>query len=131
MQLKTIASRPEQVFLIGERQERSGILESALHRACLNTRKYSSAEQFLYDIASGDQGVVVTEAKLAGMSGVDLRHCLMERGIDMPVIVLACEGDIPTAVRALKAGALDCMEEPVQPQALVHRVRGALLRYHS
>jgi two-component system response regulator FixJ len=65
------------------------------------------------------------------MSGVDLHRCLAERGIDMPVIVLAAGGDVPTAVRALEAGALDCMEEPIQAQALVHRVRDALNRYRS
>ena len=121
----------EQVYLIGERPERSGLLESVLRQTSLNLSNYPSAEQFLFDISAGDRGVVVTEAALPGMSGIDLHRCLTERGIDMPVIVLACEGDIPTAVRALEAGALDCMEEPVQALVLVHKVRDAMNRYRT
>ncbi len=142
MQIKAIgkrresAPRPaqtaaEQVYLIAEQPERSGLVESALRRASLKLRSYSSAEQFLYDVSSDNRGVVVTEANLPGISGVELHHRLIERGIDLPVIVLTDEGDIPTAVRALEAGALDCVEEPVHARALVHRIRDALSRYHS
>ena len=129
MQIGNMTERRERVYLIMEGLERSGLLESVLRKACLTTRNYSSAEQFLVDISAGDRGVVVTEATLPGMSGVDLHHYLIKRGIDLPVIVLAGEGDVPTAVRALKAGAMDCMEEPVMARALVHRIRDALDLY--
>src|SRR4029079_10510304 len=63
---------------------------------------------------------------LPGMSGLDLHHELNEVGGDIPVILVTGYGDVPTSVRAMKAGALDFLTKPYDVDDLLAGVRRAV-----
>jgi len=88
---------------------------------------YASAVQF---IASPPKGVgcIVADVRLPGLSGLDLLERLTQAGCTLPVIVMTGHGDVPMAVRAMRAGALDFIEKPFHDQALLDRVHEAIER---
>ncbi len=94
----------------------------------LDTRvkTYSSAEELLAQSHLGQTDCLVIEVELPGMGGLELLNALRARGIDSPAIVLTSKGDIPMAVRAMRAGALDFLEKPFLNRVLIKRVRQAL-----
>ncbi|MBB5751292.1 response regulator FixJ [Prosthecomicrobium pneumaticum] len=106
------ASRESLVFLLG-----SAAIEAIGH---------ASAETFLAALSEADPACVVTDVRMPGMSGIDLLRHLGEIGRPLPVIVMTGHGDVPMAVEALKAGALDFIEKPFEDEHMIGVVRGAL-----
>lgn len=88
-------------------------------------RSYASAEAFLesYD---GQPGCVVVDLRMPGMSGLALQAELKRRGIALPLVMVTAYGDVPTARAALKAGAYDFVEKPIEEERLVATLQAAL-----
>jgi two-component system response regulator FixJ len=99
-------------------------LERLLDEANLTASFFSTAEAFL--AALPRVGCVVLDIRLPGMDGLAVQARLLELGIDLPVIVVAPRGDVSTAVRAMKAGAIDILEQPYDDAALLVVIRNAL-----
>lgn len=114
------------VLLVEDEAPLREALVQVLEGAGLHVKDYASAEAFLAEVRSSQRGCVLLDARLPGMSGLDLQAELKVRGIEMPIIFLTGHGDVATSVRALKAGAVDFLEKPVPAQLLVERVRSAL-----
>lgn len=91
-------------------------------------RTYASAEDFLAAVPAGSNGCVIADIRLPGMSGLDLQRELIRRGHQLPVIFITAHGDIRMAVAAVKAGAVDFLEKPIDDALLVDSLRQALLR---
>ena len=91
-------------------------------------RTYGSAEDFLAAVPRGSNGCVIADVRLPGMSGLDLQRALAQRGHALPVIFITAHGDIRMAVAAVKAGAVDFLEKPIDDALLVDSLRKALLR---
>src|SRR5262245_19439658 len=89
---------------------------------------YASAEDFLAAVPSGSNGCLIADIRLPGMSGLDLQRELTRRGYQLPVIFITAHGDIRMAVAAVKAGAVDFLEKPIDDTLLVDSLRQALLR---
>jgi two-component system response regulator FixJ len=94
----------------------------------LETRTYFTALDFLAAIGPDDCGCVVTDVRLPGMSGVELLTHIAARRLNLPVIVITGQADVPLAVRAMKQGAVDFMEKPFRDATLIASVRKALQR---
>ena len=92
----------------------------------LAVREHESAEPFLAAIDAGDHGCAIVDVRLGGMDGLQLQARMAERGIALPLIFLTGHGDVPTARAALKAGAFDFLEKPVDNERLVALVEAAL-----
>lgn len=86
------------------------------------TRSYASAEAFLAEARPGMNGCLVTDIAMGGMSGLELHAQLAERGIDLPTIVVTGHGDLPQAVEAFRAGAVDFIEKPFDDGYLMERI---------
>jgi two-component system, LuxR family, response regulator FixJ len=71
-------------------------------------------------------GCVLTDVRMPGLDGVELLRRLGERGFRRPVVVITAHGDVPTAVRAMKAGAADFIDKPFDDKALLASVEAAL-----
>jgi two-component system, LuxR family, response regulator FixJ len=63
---------------------------------------------------------------MPGMDGLELQEEIVRRGIDLPVVFMTGHGDVPLAVRAMRAGALEFIEKPFDDEALVATIRRAL-----
>ena len=89
-------------------------------------RSHESARTFLDAIKQNERGCVITDARMPGMSGLDLLAVMRERRVSMPVIVVTGHGDVHLAVEAMKRGAIDFFEKPLDAGALLASVRSAL-----
>jgi RNA polymerase sigma factor (sigma-70 family) len=87
---------------------------------------YQSAEDFLSVYEPAWRGCLLTDLKMPGMSGLELQKQLQERDIDLPVIMLSAHGDVGTTRAALKNGAVDFLEKPVDDEILVDVLQNAL-----
>ena len=88
-------------------------------------RAYASGESFLASFA-GEPGCIVVDLRMPGMSGLALQDELRLRGIALPVVVVTAYGDVPTARSALKAGAFDFIEKPIEEARLLATLESAL-----
>ena len=98
------------------------LLSGAGHKA----RGYASADEFLPQAELNRPGCVLLELNLPGGSGLELQDELGRRGVDLPVIFLTGRADVPSSVRALKAGALDFLTKPVDRSTLLAALDRAL-----
>lgn len=95
----------------------------------MRVETFASAREFLDRCDAGDvRGCLVADVRLPGVSGLDLQESLRQRGLYLPTIVITGHGDVPIAVRAMKAGALDFIEKPFSDQVLLDRIREAIRR---
>jgi len=92
----------------------------------LHVETYPSADAFLAAYDAGRPGCLVLDVRMPGMSGLNLQDELRARHIRLPIIMLSGHAEVPTAVRALKAGAIDFMEKPFSDELLLDRIRQAI-----
>ena len=85
-----------------------------------------SAQEFLDVYEPGRPGCLVLDVRMPGMSGLELQRELADRSIDLPVIILTGHGNVPVAVHAMKAGALDFVEKPFNNELLLDRIQKAV-----
>ena len=90
------------------------------------SQTYSSAERFLDNADLESPGCLVVDVRMHGMSGLELQQVLNERGIKLPVIIITGHGDVPMAVQAMKAGAVDFLEKPYDNEVLINRIKQCL-----
>ncbi|MBI2959161.1 MAG: response regulator transcription factor [Betaproteobacteria bacterium] len=98
------------------------LLESAGHKVA----GYASAEQFLAAYDPAQAGCLVLDIRMPGMSGLELQDELVRRGHPIPVIFITGHGDVPTAVSALKKGAIEFIEKPFHDQSFLALIDNAL-----
>lgn len=89
------------------------------------TMPFQSAEDFLASYEPGRKSCLVLDLRLPGMSGTHLQKRLAELGAALPTIIVTAHGDIPLAVEAMRAGAIDFIEKPAQPDQLLEAIRVA------
>jgi two-component system response regulator FixJ len=87
---------------------------------------FESSDLFLTAAKTFKTGCVLLDVRLPGMSGLDVQAQLSRMRGDLPVIIMTAQGDIQTAVRALKAGASDFLEKPYSEHALLGAIEAAL-----
>jgi two-component system, LuxR family, response regulator FixJ len=90
------------------------------------TQAHGSAEDFLDRIDESVHGCVLLDLRLPGMSGLELQAALTARKMALPILILTAHGDIATARHALKAGAFDFIEKPIDPERLTPAIEAAL-----
>ncbi len=101
-------------------------LQFLLQAAGIAVRTHMTAEAFLRDAASLSVGCVLTDLRMPGLGGIELQRRLQDAGRHVPVVVMTGYGDVPTAVQAMKDGALDFLEKPFDDERLLAVVRRAL-----
>ncbi|ALD97509.1 sigma-54-dependent transcriptional regulator [Pseudomonas syringae] len=87
---------------------------------------FARAEECLDRIPEHFPGVVLTDVRMPGMSGLELLTRLQGADRDLPVILLTGHGDVPMAVEAMREGAYDFLEKPFSPETLISNLRRAL-----
>jgi FixJ family two-component response regulator len=97
----------------------------------LASEAYVSAQAFLDGYRSNRVSCLVADIRMPGMSGLELQKALNKRGVDIPIIFITGHGDVPMAVNAMKAGAMDFLTKPLKDQELLDRIDKALSRAES
>jgi two-component system response regulator FixJ len=97
-----------------------------LSSAGLPVRLYESASAFLAGLSAPQSGCLITDIRMPGMTGIELLKALREKSLSMPAIVITGHGDVPLAVEAMKAGAVDFIEKPFDEEAILNAVKRAL-----
>ncbi len=92
-------------------------------------RVYESAVAFLEALPSVQPGCIVTDVRMPGIDGLELQRQLNDRQIGLPIIVMTGHGDVPLAVEAMKAGAVDFLEKPFNDEVLLSAIRIAVDRH--
>jgi two-component system response regulator FixJ len=114
------------VFVVDDNLGVRKSLRALLESAGLAVETYASGEEFLAAYDPERPGCLVLDVRLRHSSGLDLQDELRRRRAILPIIVLTGHGNVPTSVRALKAGAVDFLQKPAPPKLLLERIRAAL-----
>ncbi len=104
------------------------LLAFLLSSAGVAVRLYDSATAFLAGLPEIKGGCLITDMRMPGMTGLELLHALKAKACGLPAIVVTGHGDVPLAVEAMKAGAVDFIEKPFDQETILHAVQAALER---
>jgi RNA polymerase sigma factor (sigma-70 family) len=114
------------VFVVDDDQAMRHSLKWLIESVGLRVRTFGSAEEFLQTYYPGQAGCLLLDVRMPGMSGLELQTYLVREEICLPVIIITGHGDIPMAVKAMQAGAMDFIEKPFDDEALLKSIRRAL-----
>ena len=106
------------VYIVEDDEAVRSALQLLLRAEDFQACAFASAEAFLAQEFRRDS-CLITDLRLEGMSGLELQEELTRRGADIPVIVMTGFGSVPDAVRAMKKGAVDFIEKPVNAKLLL------------
>ncbi len=105
-------------------------LGSLIRSAGLRVEAFASAQEFLARPRIEVPSCLVLDVKLPGLSGLDLQQELAKADVEIPIIFLTGHADIPTSVRAMKAGALEFFTKPFDDEPLLEAIRQGIARSH-
>lgn len=114
------------VFIVDDDPSaRKGLL-LLLRSAGFEGEAFPSAREFLDQPPFSGVGCVILDVRMPGMTGLELRDRMAEKDISLPIVFLTGHGDLPMGVEAMKKGAVDFLQKPVDDEALLEAVRRAL-----
>jgi two-component system, LuxR family, response regulator FixJ len=127
MRKRLVAADPY-VYIVDDdeavRDSLSVLLESKGHRV----KSFGSAPEFLAAAPSMPIGPLIVDIRMPEMDGLELQERLRARALDFPMIIITGHADVPLAVRAMKAGAVDFVEKPFAAETILDSVDAARSR---
>src|SRR5258707_3911530 len=114
------------VFIVDDDAAVRKSLRWLIESVSLQVETFGTAQEFLEASDAQRPGCLVVDVRLQGLSGLELQDQLIARGVRLPTIVITGHGDVPMAVRAFKAGAIDFIEKPFSDQQLLDRIQQAI-----
>ena len=120
-------TREQMVFIVDDDAAVRDSIQELVESVGLRAEGYASAFAFLDGFQPQCSGCLVLDVRMAAMSGLALQERLNELGFRIPVIMLTGHGDVPMAVQAMKAGAVDFIQKPYRDQALLDSINAALV----
>jgi len=103
-------------------------LSSLIRSVGLRVEAFASAQEFLAHPQADAPSCLVLDVQLPGLSGLDLQQELAKADIQIPIVFLTGHGDIPTSVRAIKAGALEFLTKPFNDEDLLDAIQQGIAR---
>ena len=114
------------IFVVDDDEAVRLSTEMLIRSMGLRVETFDSATEFLEDFDPQQPGCVILDIRMPGMSGLELQDHLNEMKASIPIIFVTGHGDVPMAVTAMKAGAIDFIQKPFRDQELIDRVHAAL-----
>jgi FixJ family two-component response regulator len=114
------------VYIIDDEEDLRDALSMLMRAVGLRVVTFASARDFLQNIQQRESGCLVLDIRMPGMSGIELQAELHKRRVRLPIVFLTGHGDVPLAVQAMKAGAVDFIQKPLDEHRLVVAVMNAL-----
>jgi RNA polymerase sigma factor (sigma-70 family) len=122
------AAAPPIVFVIDDDESMRRALERLLRSVGLQVETFSAASEFVGRALPDRPACVILDLRLPGQSGLDVQESLARAGREVPIIFISGYADVPSSVRALKAGAFDFLQKPFSDQQLLDVIHEALER---
>ena len=119
------------IYVVDDDESLRDALGSLIRSAGLKVETFESAQAFLNHPQADMPGCLILDVQLPGLSGLDLQQELAKADIHIPIIFLTGHGDIPTSVRAIKAGALEFLTKPFNDEDLLDAIQQGLARDQS
>lgn len=116
------------VFIVEDDQAVRDSLKWLVESVDLQVEAFDSAKSFLEACDPERPGCLVLDVRMPGMSGVELQKILVEKGVTLPKIIITGYGDVPTAVRAMRQGAVDFLQKPIDEQAMLELIQHCIER---
>lgn len=121
-----MAQHEPAVFVVDDDPAIRDSLALLLRSVDLKSEAYSSANEFLDAYDATRPGCLVLDVRMQGMSGLELQQELDKLHSTLPIIFLTAHGDVPMAVTAVKAGAVDFIQKPFRDQDLIDKIQHAI-----
>lgn len=115
------------VYIVDDDESVRDSIRTILESSGFHCRTYASAVEFLA-VLQDAPGCALVDVRMPGMDGLALLEAMKERRIDVPVVMMTGFADVPLAVRAMKAGAIDFIEKPMAREDLLGAVSRAMER---
>lgn len=119
------------IFVVDDDAAVRDSLKILLTGAGYTAELYASARAFLERSGADHAGCLLADVRMPDMDGLELQEELAKRGSKLPVIIMTGHGDVPLAVRAMKAGAVDFLEKPFGRAQLVAGLEKAFQRLET
>ncbi len=119
------------VFVLDDDEAVRDSLRALLESAGFDVETFGSGAEFLDRFDPTRGGCLVLDVRMPGLSGLEIQEKLSEKRIAMPVIIITGHGDVPVAVQAMRAGAVDFIEKPFADDVILESVRFALEQGHQ
>jgi FixJ family two-component response regulator len=116
------------VFVIDDDPSVRQALGDLLRSLNLRVETFLSAQEFLQLAHPDSPGCIVLDVNMPGMSGLEFQRALMQGGVDLPIIFISGNSDIPISVQAMKSGAIEFLTKPLNEQALLEAIQAGLKR---
>jgi FixJ family two-component response regulator len=116
------------VFVVDDDESVRESLESLIRSAGLRVKTFAFAQEFLESPRADVSSCLVLDVRLPGMSGLDLQQRITESDFEIPIIFITGHGDVPTSVRAMKAGAIEFLTKPFSDGDLLDAIAQAIER---
>ena len=114
------------IFVVDDDMAVRDALKLLLRSVGQAVETYGSAQEFLDAYSEDRPGCLVLDIRMPGMSGLELQQKLNEKHSILPIIFITGHGDVPMAVEAMQAGAVDFIQKPFRDQDLIDRINQAL-----
>ena len=125
MRANTVNVRPS-IFVVDDDSAVRDSLKLLLRSVGQAVETFGSGQEFLDGYNDDRAGCLVLDIRMPGMSGLELQQKLNERHSILPIIFITGHGDVPMAVEAMQAGAVDFIQKPFRDQDLIDRINQAL-----
>jgi two-component system response regulator FixJ len=119
-------SKSSVVFVVDDDQAIRSSLKWLIESVGLVVETYATADEFMNSYYPGRAGCLLLDVRMPGMSGLELQEHFAKNAVNIPIIIITGHGDVPMAVRAMKAGAVDFIEKPFNDELLLESIRNAL-----
>lgn len=129
--MKATASLSPTVYIVDDDVSIRESLSSLIRAEGMQVEVFASPLDFLALERLKDFSCVVLDVRMPGLDGLSLQDELLRRGWQPPIIFITGHGDVPDAVRAMKAGAIDFLKKPFEDFALLKAITTALSRVSS
>ncbi|WP_198264444.1 response regulator transcription factor [sulfur-oxidizing endosymbiont of Gigantopelta aegis] len=114
------------VYIVDDDEQVRDALTLLMESVGLNSASFASAQDYLDQFDATKSGCLILDVRMPGLSGLDLQARLTAEKICPPIIIITGHGDVPMAVRAVTAGAVDFIEKPFNNQSMLDNVHRAI-----
>jgi len=116
------------VFIVDDDEAVRDSIAELVSSVGMSSVTFGSAREFLDGYDPGRPGCLVLDVRMAHMSGPALQEKLLSTGARLPIVFISGHGDIPVAIKTIKAGAVDFVQKPYRDQQLLDSINEALQR---